>query len=883
MAIIQFENFSFSYPGSQKPVIKHLDFCVEAGEFITVCGQSGCGKTTLLKSLKPFLAPHGEKKGRILFNGTEIGALSQREQAEQIGYVLQSPDNQLVTDKVWHELAFGLESLGYDTKTIRGKVAEIASFFGMESWFSQKISDLSGGQKQMLNLASVMVMHPEVLVLDEPTSQLDPIAAQNFFGILARIKRELGTTIILSEHRLEEAFAMSDKVLLLDDGEILAFDVPSKVGKIVAEQNHKMLAAMPTPMQVFFHVNGDEECPITVSQGRKWLEKKKQEDGLIPVINREQAAKQKREVALELKDVWFRYEKNRPDVLKGLSLKVARGSLYAILGGNGTGKTTALSVMGGLFAANRGQVFIERVPLENIKNKYEGILGILPQNPQTLFVKNTVASELSAMLSEKNFNVEEREKKICETILLCGLEQVLERHPFDLSGGEQQRLALAKILLLSPRIILLDEPTKGMDAACKENFAKILSALKAKGVTIIMVSHDVEFCARYADCCALFFDGSIVSEEVSQKFFDDKSFYTTAASRMSGGILPGIVLAEDIIAALGGVLTAEKTKVEEPALTYSLKDIEKKQVETKKRKPLFFKILGGLFFTLLFILTVYIHITKDDFSNLIVVLLQLAELLFLWLALSCFLPIQKRDLPQKEKQKFSKRTAISFLVVFLVVPLTMFAGIWFFKDQKYYLVSILMILEILVPFFVMFEKKRPEARELVIVSVLCAMAVAGRTVLSMIPQFKPLVAIVILAGVAFGGETGFLVGAVSGFLSNFFFGQSALTPWQMFCFGIIGFVAGVLFKKGMLSRSKLSLSVFGFIAIMLLYGGIINLASLFMWQPNPTWELVIYTYVMGIPFDVIHGAATAFFLWFLAEPMLEKLDRIKTKYGILES
>ncbi len=875
MALIQLEQFTFTYPGEEKPAIKQLDFFVKAGEFITVCGESGCGKTTLLKSLKPSLAPHGEKKGNILFKGMALGTLSLREQAEQIGYVLQSPDNQLVTDKVWHELAFGLESLGYDSKTIRGKVAEMASFFGIESWFHQKVSDLSGGQKQLLNLASVMVMHPEVLILDEPTSQLDPIAAQNFFGILERIKRELGTTVILSEHRLEEAFAVSDRVLWLNDGEMLAFDEPAKVGKIVAKQQPRMLSALPTPMRVYFCTNGEGACPVTVTQGRNWLEKRKEEQGLVPVLETEKSEAKKTEPILELKDVWFRYDKNCPDVLKGLSIKVERGKLYAILGGNGTGKTTALSVMGSLLAAKRGQILIDGVPLEKIANIHQGIMGLLPQNPQTLFVKNTVASELAGVLLDKDFSVEDNQKNLHEIIFLCGLEHVLERHPFDLSGGEQQRLALAKILLFSPRVILLDEPTKGLDASFKENFAHMLSVLKTKGVTIIMVSHDVEFCALHADRCALFFDGAIVSEDVPHRFFNDKSFYTTAACRMSGGILPHAILAEDVITACGGkVPCGNIDRKEEIILTYPIKEIEKKADKSGKKKITPLRIIGGLFFAILFALTVSVDVMSETVSDFKGMFIQLAELLFLGLALSCFLPVKKRTLPQKEKRKFSKRTVISFFMVFLVVPLTMFVGIWFFKDQKYYLISILMIIEILVPFFIMFEKKRPEARELVIVSVLCALAVAGRAVFSMIPQFKPLVAIVILAGVAFGGETGFLVGAVSGFLSNFFFGQSALTPWQMFCFGIIGFVAGVLFQKGMLRRSKLSLSIFGFIAVMLLYGGIINLAALFMWQPNPTWELVATTYLMGIPFDVIHGAATTFFLWFLAEPMLEQLDRI---------
>lgn len=534
MEILTIKNLTFKYPESERAVLNNINLTINQGEFITLCGKSGCGKTTLLRQLKPPMAPHGAKDGNIDFFGKNIDELDERQQCRKIGFVQQRPENQIVTDKVWHELAFGLENLGYQTDEIRARVAEMASFFGIQNWFHKEVTELSGGQKQLLNLAAVMVMQPDVLILDEPTAQLDPITAVNFLETVAKINRELGTTVILTEHRLEEVFPMSDRIVVMENGEIIADGIPKNIGEML--KDNPMFAALPTPMQVYHSAERVGECPVTIREGRMWLEN-------IEIKNTEikKELKTSDKVLIELKDIWFRYEKDAPDIVKGLSTKIHEGEIYAIVGGNGTGKTTALLVIGGLLRPYRGKV------LYNSKNiakasEYRKSVGILPQDPQSLFSQSTALAELEEMCEGENAI-----KKVAEK---CDIAHVLNSHPYDLSGGEQQRLALAKILLLNPKILLLDEPTKGFDSHFKKQFARILSGLKEKGVTIIMVSHDIEFCAKYADRCAMFFDGSITSEDSSREFFAGKSFYTTAANRMARNILPGAVLAEDIINAL---------------------------------------------------------------------------------------------------------------------------------------------------------------------------------------------------------------------------------------------------------------------------------------------------------------------------------------------
>lgn len=569
MNCIETEKFSFRYPQSGKWTLRDIDMEVEDGSFVVLCGKSGCGKSTLLRQLKTSLAPHGEKTGIIRYMGRELDTLDKRTQSAEIGYVLQNPDNQIVTDKVWHELAFGLESLGYDTPTIRLRVAEMASYFGIHEWFLKKVSELSGGQKQLLNLASVMAMHPGLLILDEPTSQLDPIAASDFLETVRKINRDVGTTVILTEHRLEDVIPWADRVYVMDEGEIIACGTPEETGKELKNRNHDMFLSMPTPMQIYAGVDSTLECPLTVSRGRRWLQEEMSLRNRIPDRtqpetgeNRKEKAKQKEKQKekvipeIRLRDVWFRYERELPDVVKGASLDVFKGEIFALVGGNGTGKSTMMSLIARIRYPYRGKIWLEGREINRYSDDelYHGFLGMLPQNPQSLFVKKTVRDDLYEMIDgtkERKSSAYPIDMKKSDAVAgiaaLTKLEHLMDRHPYDLSGGEQQRLALAKILLLRPRILLMDEPTKGMDNHFKKELGEILKTLTKRGITVLMISHDVEFCAQYADRTGLFFQGAIVTSEASKDFFAGNSFYTTAANRMARRYFPNAVTVDDVI------------------------------------------------------------------------------------------------------------------------------------------------------------------------------------------------------------------------------------------------------------------------------------------------------------------------------------------------
>lgn len=547
MAHFEIKNLSFSYPASKNGLaLKEINLSIDRGEYIAVCGKSGSGKTTLLKHLKSVLSPHGNMEGEIYFEGKPLKESDLRQQSSKIGYVMQNPDNQIVTDKVWHELAFGLESLGIDQKTIRLRVAEMASYFGIQGWFHKNVTELSGGQKQLLNLASIMAMQPTVLILDEPTSQLDPIAAADFLNTVRKINLELGTTVIITEHRLEDIFHAADRVVVMEKGSIIAADEPHKIGEFLKAENNEMFAAMPSPVQIYYGVENDLRCPLTVREGRNWLSSllKDKEIKIASIEEREEEDEETKVPAVTLKEVWFRYEKEAPDVLKGVNLQIPKGKIFAIVGGNGTGKSTTLKSICNICKPYRGQVLIDGKKIDKYKSSelFKGNLAMLPQDPQSLFVKKTVREDLEEMLLSG-----EDKKRVEEVADICDITDLLESHPYDLSGGEQQRAALAKVLLTEPKILLLDEPTKGIDNFFKLKFAEILGRLREKGVTILMVSHDVEFCAKYADRVGMFFDGSVVTTNTPKLFFSQNSFYTTAANRISRHIFENAITNEDVI------------------------------------------------------------------------------------------------------------------------------------------------------------------------------------------------------------------------------------------------------------------------------------------------------------------------------------------------
>jgi len=531
MEILTVENLNFTYPLCQKPAIQNISFSIQKGEFIVLCGATGCGKSTLLRMCKPELIPNGQKSGKIFLNQKEISELSPEESVIRIGYVMQNPEQQIVTDKVWHEMAYGLENLHLSQESIARRVAEMASYFGIGAWYEKSVTELSGGQKQLLNLASVMVMQPEILILDEPTAQLDPIAASDFLSVIKKLNQDFGLTVFLTEHRLEEAISLCDRLMIMQSGRLLNFDTPRKA--VSSVRNHAdLLCAMPSASRIYLTLHPEaDSCPLTVREGKNLLAEYMR-NNKIPDKNYQHSEK----IALEMKEVCFRYERHSPDILQGVNLTVYENEIFCILGENGSGKSTCLKTIADLLKIYAGEIRIFDKKLKFYKNNmlYQNCLALLPQDVRTVFLRNTVRKELEEAGTELS-------------LLPFDAENLLDHHPYDLSGGEQQLAALARVLAAKPRLLLLDEPTKGIDAGSKQKIIQVLRNLKKSGMTIITVTHDVEFAAECADRCAMFFRGRVMACETPERFFSENSFYTTSVSRMTREFCKNIVTVEEAV------------------------------------------------------------------------------------------------------------------------------------------------------------------------------------------------------------------------------------------------------------------------------------------------------------------------------------------------
>ena len=994
--IFDIEKFSFAYPDGNDEsgktylpdALRDVELHVRQGEFVVVLGRSGCGKTTLLRQLKPSVTPVGKKNGQIFFDGEDIGGLDDKTAASQIGFVWQDVDAQLVTDKVWHELAFGLESLGYDNGYVRRRVAEMCSFFGLGDIFHRKVMELSGGQKQLVNLASVMAMSPKVLILDEPTSQLDPIAANDFINSLVRINRELGTTIIMTEHRLEDVLPVCNRSVVMENGRIIYDgDVRGFAESVRTKRiDRGLYLSMPASVQIYMGLEKDsvKQLPLTVPDAREWLtdyDRKFRENGGASVvpgkINRETAedvngsrnqagkavgCRAEHPVVCSLDEVSFRYERNTGDVLRQVSLDIYENEILMINGSNGCGKSTMLSLIADVYRPYGGKLRIAK----GLKT------GMLPQNPELLFTRRSVRDEL--------IDAKDRQQ-LADIVRFCRLEELLDRHPYDLSGGEKQRLALAKVLIADPDILLMDEPTKGLDNGFKMQLADMLRKLQKRGKTIVVVSHDIEFCAVAGDRAALLFDGEVATVSDVRNYMSDNNFFTTAASRISRNILDGAVTVREVLAAYGADLDvtgeagsgndsggvsydcggesddrggtdgvkkpgterkswnesapviedktgksnnqgteneSEKENTQETegetGKTDNLESVKMSEtagisddkladiILNKDRKVENLSIWQMVIIavtTVIIIFGFWNTMSVSDLSGLVQQMTVTAEgwkylvLYGVMIAAIFGLLVAIRPITKKKNEEivmdsagrgFGKRTVVSIVAVLVLIPATIWFGVARLGDKKYFFISLLVLLEAMLPFFVSFEDRKPKVRDIVTLAVMCALAVTGRTAFFMLPNFTPVMAIVIIAGVAFGCEGGFITGAMTMFVSNFIMGQGPWTPWQMFAMGLVGFLAGLFFAGSSVrtrNMTKLGLCIFGALMCIVVYGGIMNPASVIMWQPNINFSMIMASYVTGFPFDLAQATVTVIALWLVARPFLEKLDRVRIKFGVL--
>ena len=730
---------------------------------------------------------------------------------------------------------------------------------------------------------------------------------------------------------------------IIYDGDVRGFAESIRAQKI----DRGLYLSMPASVQIYMGLEKDacNQLPLTVPDARGWLsdyDRKFREDGGNPVVpkiqnrgadedvngsgnqadkaavdkgdkkrgavngQKDAGCREEHPVVCSLDEVSFRYERNTGDVLRQVSLDIYANEILMINGSNGCGKSTMLSLIANLYSPYSGKLRIAK----NLRT------GMLPQNPELLFTRRSVRDEL--------IDANDRQQ-LAEIVRFCRLEELLDRHPYDLSGGEKQRLGLAKVLIADPDILLMDEPTKGLDNGFKMQLADMLRKLQKRGKTIVVVSHDIEFCAVAGDRVALLFDGEVAMVGDVRSYMSDNNFFTTAASRISRNILDGAVTVREVLAAYGADMdvtgaagggndsnqgteneslrianqgTAEMSEAA-GILDNKLADI----ILNKDRKVenlSIWQIVTIAVTTVIIIFGFWNTMSVSDLSGLVQQMTVTAEgrkylvLYGVMIAAILGLLVAIRPITKKRNEDivmdsagrgFGKRTVVSIVAVLVLIPATIWFGVARLGDKKYFFISLLVLLEAMLPFFVSFEDRRPKVRDIVTLAVMCALAVTGRTAFFMLPNFTPVMAIVIIAGVAFGCEGGFITGAMTMFVSNFIMGQGPWTPWQMFAMGLVGFLAGLFFAGSSVrtrNMTKLGLCIFGALICIVVYGGIMNPASVIMWQPNVNFSMIMASYVTGFPFDLAQATATVIALWLVARPFLEKLDRVRIKFGVLK-
>lgn len=538
--IVEIKDLTFAYAQSDSLVLRDINIDICRGEFVVVMGSSGSGKTTLLKMLKKNMVPAGRYTGEVCIAGKPVAQLSARENASYIGYVSQTPDNQIVTDKVWHELAFGLENLGYDNITIRRKVAEMSEYFGITGWYDKNVMELSGGQKQILNLASIMVMQPGILLLDEPTANLDPLAAIRFLDVVKRINQELDVTVIMVEHNLEHIYATADRVIAIDNGKVIADGKPAVVAENIISGGSFLTEGLPVAARLYAQSSilrkktENNKVPLTVKEGREWynsyIENNNNKEESNKEYNNKTDNKDYEQYACIMKDISYSYTNKPPYVIEDIDISFRNKSITAILGGNGSGKSTMLKLIAGINKPSSGKV---------ISNKR---IIMLPQDPKAVFTEISVEEELAEVLMDKsnhlyvNMTLDDKRMVVENIIEEFGLNDIRKNNPYDISGGQQEKLAIAKVLLLKPNVLLLDEPTNGLDPYFKKTLGKLLRKLNSDGMTIIIVSHDLEFVDKYTDDCIMLFDRRVAAQGNTKEFLKGNMFYTTNYYRITANV-----------------------------------------------------------------------------------------------------------------------------------------------------------------------------------------------------------------------------------------------------------------------------------------------------------------------------------------------------------
>lgn len=822
MESVSVSGLCYKYAATRDFALQNIDFTLKSGDFCVICGKSGSGKSTLLKALAPQITENGEIYGDIRLFGRSAFDISPKESAQTVAFVGQSANDSIVCEKVWQELAFGPQSLGKDESEMHAIIAETASYFGLQSCFDSDVDTLSGGRKKMLSIAAAMTLKPKLLLLDEPLSSLDGKSVSELISMLCRINRELGVTVIIAEHTFTELLNVCTNLLILSGGKAQWFGKPQNIGEYMRTGD---VSLMPTQLKAWNAALKQYPITLSVAECAAAVSDYCGKNNIGEIVCKDEPSFTK--IAARAQNVCYKYGKNEPYVTNGLNLTLHYGCITALLGENAAGKSTLMSLIYGSIKP-LGKITLYS---NDGKPQKSGGAALMPQDVRIMFTHFSVYDELKAAATD--------EKSLEDVIALCRLSALQNRNPMDLSGGEQKRLALALMLLSGADILLLDEPTSGLDRDFCRELCNILKWLQQSGKAILITSHDMDFCAECANICAFMFRGKITAISSPHRFFRQNMLYTTAASRISGSSINNVITDGELLYALCGENDGKSSG--EPQNDGTARDTNDKRGDSNGNSD---------------------SNNSDNNGNA---------------AVTPSTPCRKiKSQPAKRRDKLS--VIITAVCLCLTAPIIYFGAV-IFGEQAFLATSLCVIMLAMLPFFISFERSRPPAREIALLSVLTAAAVASRAAFCFLPQIKPVAAIVIITGFALGAQSGFLVGAMSMLLSNIFFGQGPWTPWQMLAMGLVGFAAG-LFGRLKISRNPIAAAIFGFICTLVIYGGIVNPSTAILAHSPLKISVFALYYLQGLPMDIIHAASTFMFLLMFTNPFMKILSRIKLKFAI---
>ena len=525
-----FESVSFQYPNAERAVLRDFDWHIGEAELVLLAGESGSGKSTILRCLNG-LVPHfsgGAFGGRVLVRGEDTRLLPTRALARSVGFVFQDPGAHSVSTSVEDEIAFGLEQLGIPVPSMRRRVEEALDLTGTERIRKRAIATLSGGERQRVAIAAALALQPRVLALDEPTSQLDPSGAEDVLDAVRRLNEELGITVVLAEQRLERVVGFADRLRLLRPG---WHDLDGPPGEVLRRCDPRLVP----PVALLGRIEGWEPLPLTVKGARRAV----QQTDFAPAPAPVDPPRPDTEPAIVADRLSIGYDKRR--LLESASFDVRPGELVAVMGRNGTGKSTLLRALMGLHPIDAGKANVLGLDVASTRTQELGKrAGFLPQRAANLLFHETVADDVAAALASRGAKARELEGLLDR----FALGHLSERYPLDLSSGEQERAALAVTLAGDPLVILLDEPTRGMDALRKRELAELFQELRERGAAILMATHDVELVAQVATRVMLLGDGGIVAQGGAREVLAGSLTFGTQMNRVFGN---GWLTVDDVL------------------------------------------------------------------------------------------------------------------------------------------------------------------------------------------------------------------------------------------------------------------------------------------------------------------------------------------------